>query len=142
MTVLRVSIGLAALGGLLVFGAAAASAQDTQLFAVLSGGNEVSPTGQAAAGDLDGAGASTVNVVAADQLCFAILVNHLDPPTIGAPPARTTPSRSPCFPARWPRPPRANPGPTHEISAINAQGVVSGERAGRQPRRMHSGLAN
>jgi hypothetical protein len=34
------------------------------------------------------------------------------------------------------------PGPTHEISAINAQGVVSGERAGRQPRRMHSGLAN
>jgi DNA invertase Pin-like site-specific DNA recombinase len=32
-------------------------------------------------------------------------------------------------------------GQTHEISAINAQGVVSGERAGRQPRRMYSRLA-
>src|SRR5687767_2502030 len=82
MTAHRASTSLAALGGLLVFGAAAAaSAQDLQLFAVLSGGNEVSPTGQAAAGDLDGGGAATVNVVAADQLCFAILVNNIDPPT-------------------------------------------------------------
>ena len=81
MTAHRVSIGLAALGGLLALGAAPASAQDAQLFAVLSGGNEVGTTGQAAAGDPDGAGAATVNVVAADQLCFAILVNNLDPPT-------------------------------------------------------------
>jgi hypothetical protein len=81
MTAYRASAGLAALAGLLVLGAAAASAQDAQLFAVLSGGNEVSPTGQAAAGDPDGTGSATVNVVAADQLCFAILVNNIDPPT-------------------------------------------------------------
>jgi CHRD domain len=82
MTAHRASTSLAALGGLLVFGAAAAaSAQDLQLFAVLSGGNEVSPTGQAAAGDLDGGGGAAVNVVAADELCFAILVNNIDPPT-------------------------------------------------------------
>ena len=81
MTAHRASAALAALAGLLVFGATAVPAQDIQLFAVLLGGNEVSPTGQAAAGDLDGSGAATVNVVAADQLCFAILVNNLDPPT-------------------------------------------------------------
>ena len=82
MTALRVSIGLAALGGLLVFGAAAASAQDTQLFAVLSGGNEVGPTGQANAGDQDGTGNAAVSVVAADGLCFTIFVTHLDPPAL------------------------------------------------------------
>jgi CHRD domain len=82
MTLHRVPAGFAALGGLLVLGAAAtASAQDAQLFAVLSGGNEVSASGQAAAGDPDGTGSATVNVVAADQLCFAILVNNIDPPT-------------------------------------------------------------
>jgi CHRD domain len=82
MTLHRVPAGFAALGGLLVLGAAAtASAQDAQLFAVLSGGNEVSASGQAAAGDLDGTGAAVVSVVAADQLCFAILANNIDPPT-------------------------------------------------------------
>jgi hypothetical protein len=81
MTVHRVLATLAALAGLLVFGAAVASAQDAQLFAVLSGGNEVGPTGQAAAGDPDGTGSATVNVVGADQLCFAILANNIDLPT-------------------------------------------------------------
>jgi hypothetical protein len=81
MTARRALATLAALVGLLVFGATAASAQDIHLFAVLLGGNEVSPTGQAAAGDPDGSDAATVNVVAADQLCFAILVNNIDPPT-------------------------------------------------------------
>jgi hypothetical protein len=33
--------------------------------------------------------------------------------------------------AAVPGPPVFAPGPTHEISAINAQTVVSGERAGR-----------
>jgi hypothetical protein len=82
MTALRVSIGLAALGGLLVFGAAAASAQDTQLFAVLSGGNEVGPTGQANAGDQDGTGNAAVSVVEPNGLCVTIFVNHLDPPAL------------------------------------------------------------
>jgi hypothetical protein len=81
MTAHRVLATLAALAGPLVFGASAASAQGIQLFAVLSGGNEVSASGQAAAGDPDGTGSATVSVVAADQLCFAILVNNLDPPT-------------------------------------------------------------
>jgi CHRD domain len=79
----RVSSTLAALAGLAVLGAAsAASAQDAQLFAVLLGGNEVGPTGQAAAGDPDGSGAAAVSLVAADQLCFSILVNRLDPPAL------------------------------------------------------------
>jgi hypothetical protein len=82
MTAHRVLTTLAAFVGLLVFGASAASAQDRQLFAVLLGGNEVGPTGQAAAGDPDGTGAAAVSLVAADQLCFAILVNHLDPPAL------------------------------------------------------------
>jgi hypothetical protein len=79
----RVSSTLAALAGLAVIGAAsAASAQDAQLFAVLLGGNEVGPTGQAAAGDPDGSGAAAVSLVAADQLCFSILVNRVDPPAL------------------------------------------------------------
>ena len=83
MTTHRASAILAALAGLTVFGAAStASAQDAQLFAVLLGGNEVGPTGQAAAGDLDGAGNAAVSLVAADQLCFTILVNHLDQPAM------------------------------------------------------------
>ena len=82
MTAHRILATLAALAGLSVFGASAASAQGVQLFAVLSGGNEVSPTGQAAAGDLDGSGAASVILVAADQLCFSILVNHLDQPAM------------------------------------------------------------
>jgi CHRD domain len=81
MTARRAWATLATLVGLLIFGASAASAQDIQLFAVLLGGNEVGPTGQAAAGDLDGSGSATVNVVAADTLCYAILVDGLDPPT-------------------------------------------------------------
>jgi hypothetical protein len=76
----RASATSAALAGLLIFGAPAASAQGVQLFAVLSGGNEVSPTGQAAAGDPDGYGAATGIGVAADRLCFSILVNGLDQP--------------------------------------------------------------
>jgi hypothetical protein len=82
MTVHRALAALAALVGLLVFGATAASAQDTQLFAVLSGGNEVGPTGQANAGDQDGIGNATVSVVAPDGLCFTIFVNHIDPPAL------------------------------------------------------------
>jgi CHRD domain len=84
MTAHRVSATFAALAvGLAVLGAAsAASAQDnTRLFAVLNGSDEVNPTtGQPGAGDPDGSGAAAVSLVAADQLCFSVLVNHLDPP--------------------------------------------------------------
>ena len=81
MTAHRVLATLAALGGLLVLGASAASAQGIQLFAVLLGGNEVSPTGQALAGDPDGYGAASGIGVAADRICFSILVNGIDQPT-------------------------------------------------------------
>ena len=73
---------LASLVGLAGFDPSAASAQDAQLFAELRGGAEVGPTGLAAAGDPDGAGNATVSVVAADALCFTILVNHIDPPAL------------------------------------------------------------
>ena len=52
------------------------------MFAVLLGGNEAGPTGHAPVGDLDGAGYAAVSLVAADQLCFTILVNHLDQPAM------------------------------------------------------------
>jgi hypothetical protein len=82
MIAYRALAALTALVGLLVFGATAASAQDTQLFTVLSGGNEVGPTGQANAGDPDGIGNATVSVVSPDGLCFTIFVTHLDPPAL------------------------------------------------------------
>ena len=79
----RISTTLAALAGLAVLGAASsASAQGLQLFAVLLGGNEVSATGQAAAGDLDGSGTASVILVAEDQLCFSILVDNIDQPAM------------------------------------------------------------
>ena len=78
----RISCALALLVGIGALGSTGAAAQDAQLFAVLGGGNEVGPTGLAAAGDLDGSGSATVSVVAVDQVCFAILVNHIDPPAM------------------------------------------------------------
>jgi hypothetical protein len=85
----RISATLAALAGLAVLGAASsASAQGIQLFAVLLGGNEVGPTGQAAAGDPDGSGAAAVILVEEDdgeeggQLCFSILVEKIDQPAL------------------------------------------------------------
>ena len=64
----RISATLAVLAGLAVLGAASsASAQGIQLFAVLLGGNEVGPTGQAAAGESDGSGAAAVILVEEDD---------------------------------------------------------------------------
>jgi hypothetical protein len=47
---------------------------------VLKGGNEVSPTGQAAAGDLNGSGTASVIVPGAGQLCFSITVQGIGKP--------------------------------------------------------------
>jgi CHRD domain len=49
------------------------------LFAVLLGGNEVSPEGQANAGDPDGVGSATV-LFADTTLCFGLTVNNIDTP--------------------------------------------------------------
>jgi hypothetical protein len=64
-----------------LFGIGAVSAQGIQHFAVLKGGNEVSPGGQAAAGDLDGSGTATVISPAAGQICFSITVQRIGNPT-------------------------------------------------------------
>jgi len=64
-----------------LFGIGAVFAQGIQHFAVLKGGNEVSPTGQAAAGDLDGSGTATVTSPAAGRLCFSITVQGIGTPT-------------------------------------------------------------
>jgi hypothetical protein len=52
-------------------------------FAVLLGGNEVSPEGQANAGDLNGVGSATVLISEDDgtTLCFGLTVNGIDQPT-------------------------------------------------------------
>src|SRR5687768_13094102 len=64
-----------------LFGIGAVSAQGIQHFAVLKGGNEVSPTGQAAAGNLNGSGTATVTSPAAGRLCFSITVQRIGTPT-------------------------------------------------------------
>jgi len=50
------------------------------LFAVLSGGNSVSNDGDANSGDRHGHGSATVIVLGTDSLCYAVLVNLIDPP--------------------------------------------------------------
>ena len=50
------------------------------LFAVLSGGKEVSNDGEADVGDRHGHGSATVIVLGTDSLCYAVLVNLIDPP--------------------------------------------------------------
>ena len=47
---------------------------------MLAGGNEVGPTGQAAAGDPNGYGTASVVVVEPTQLCFSIVVDQIDRP--------------------------------------------------------------
>lgn len=60
---------------LTVCGARAALA--TEHFAVLRGGNEVSPSGQANAGDRDGFGTASVVIVGPSQICFSIIVDQI-----------------------------------------------------------------
>jgi CHRD domain len=51
------------------------------LFSVLLGGNEVSPEGEANAGDPDGRGSATV-LIRGTTLCFGIAVDRIDKPTL------------------------------------------------------------
>ena len=62
--------------------ASPALAQGVQLFAVLNGGNEVGPTGLAAAGDPDGHGAASVIFLDSASICFSILVDNIDAPVL------------------------------------------------------------
>ena len=80
MRVLSCTLLTAAVAGLSVLGSLGASAQGVQHFSVLSGGNEVSATGQAAAGDADGHGAASVIFIDNGRICFSILVDDIDAP--------------------------------------------------------------
>ena len=81
MSTRRFPLAPAALAAaLLIIGSHAVQAQQAQHFAVLAGGYEVGPTGQAAAGDPDGYGTASVVVVEPTQLCFSIVVDQIDRP--------------------------------------------------------------
>jgi hypothetical protein len=62
------------------FAASAASAQGMHFFAVLNGGNEVSPGGAANAGDPNGFGTAHVMFAGAGRLCFGISVFGISTP--------------------------------------------------------------
>src|SRR5512132_3072622 len=80
MNVLRVLTALAVAFGIFVFNHSPAFAQ---LFAILSGGNEVDTAGVANAGDPDGSGMAVVLSRATDPtLGYAILVTGIDTPTL------------------------------------------------------------
>src|SRR3954468_4251838 len=75
-------LALATVAGLTTVGSPGASALAiAQFFAVLSGGNEVSTDGRAAAGDPDGYGTASVLIVGDDRICISALVNRIDKPT-------------------------------------------------------------
>jgi hypothetical protein len=76
---------IVALTGILGLGQSAAFAHGTapppqSLFAVLLGGNEVSDTGEANAGDPGGRGSATV-IISDTTACFGIVVDGIDGPT-------------------------------------------------------------
>lgn len=64
----------------LVAGTSTASAQGMHFFAVLNGGNEISASGGANAGDLNGYGTAHVMFAGAGRLCFGISVHGVSTP--------------------------------------------------------------
>ena len=70
--------------GLLMFGATGVVAQGLEMFAALFGGNEISPTGQANAGDPDGYGGAVVTFHTTSPLkvCVGIVVDRIDTPIL------------------------------------------------------------
>jgi hypothetical protein len=81
MNVHRFLLAVVVLAGMIVMSYSGAFAQGIQFFAVLNGGNEVSATGQANAGDPNGFGSAAVMIRDSTTICFAILVNAIAPPT-------------------------------------------------------------
>lgn len=73
---------LGAVAALAVAGVAGAQGDRSAdpLFAVLDGGYEVGPEGQALAGDKDGFGSATVLVKGARQVCFGMTVASIGKP--------------------------------------------------------------
>jgi hypothetical protein len=116
----RTFLALATVAGLVTLGSSQAAALKVraQFFAVLSGGNEVGPTGQAAAGDPDGYGTASVLVVGNDRICVSALVNRLDKPTAAhiheGPAGRNGPIVVPFTP-----PATGNPGTTTACVSVS-----------------------
>ena len=85
MYVRRFLLSAVVFAGIMTVSLSSAFAQGSPLFAVLNGGNEVSPAGVARAGDPDGFGSATVtfsNITATSfTLCYAILVSNITPAT-------------------------------------------------------------
>jgi hypothetical protein len=79
MTIRNVLSALAVFAGIMV-GATAASAQGMHFFAVLNGGNEISPAGQANAGDPNGFGTAHVMFAGPGRLCYGISVFGISAP--------------------------------------------------------------
>ena len=83
--VLRFAVATACLGAaagatISLGGATAASGKDGPLYGVLTGANEVSPTGQKKAGDPDGKGSASA-IYDEGKLCFALTVKNIGEPT-------------------------------------------------------------
>jgi hypothetical protein len=71
---------LVALGVGMIGSTALAAEPQPPLLAVLSGGTEVGPGGAANAGDANGYGSATINVISATTLCYAVVVDRIDAP--------------------------------------------------------------
>lgn len=72
---------IALFAGVFNYAYAADTAASPVFFAHLLGGNEVSATGEANAGDPDATGSATVITNNVGTICFAILVNNIATPT-------------------------------------------------------------
>ena len=70
--------------GVIIFSHSTALAQPSTapLFAILLGANEVSDTGEANQGDLNGNGSVTLIIDGTDRICFAIVVNGITQPAV------------------------------------------------------------
>lgn len=81
MHIRRFLLAAVVFAGIMTVSYSSAFAQGSPLFAVLNGGNEISPAGAARAGDLDGFGSATVtfsNITSTSvTLCYAILASNL-----------------------------------------------------------------
>jgi hypothetical protein len=129
MSTRRLLLASAALAAALsIVGSHAVQAQQAQHFAVLNGGNEVGPTGQAAAGDRNGYGTASVVVVGPSQLCFSIVVDQIGPPVAAhihrAPAGVNGPIVVPLTP-----PPSGDPGTSSGCVPGLAAGLVTAIRA-------------
>ena len=80
MSIRHTLLVLAAFAAVMLI-APVASAQGVEHFAVLNGGNEVSVSGEAAAGDPNGFGAATVVFAGSGRICYSIVVHRISTPT-------------------------------------------------------------